>query len=368
MATAAVWRQFQTPNPGGPAITRYLGDVSATSTKSVWAVGTLNGGAPAAAHWNGSSWVKKPLPPPQDDRGSVVSVTALTSTDVWAFGLQGVVCPARCPLWALHHTATGWHTSHVADLPSNLRTLVGVHAYSDTSFWAVGTGTSGRPAAANWDGHTWTEYEVPPAAPGDPGAGQLLDIARVPGTGKWFAAGKDSDTGRTLFAKWTPTAGFTRMDNTTPQQFFGGITDSLVVFSKQNAWAAGVHQDAAGKPKPLIQHWDGTSWRLVSTPQVPHAEAAFFNDLASGAKNRLVAVGVLHKASGVDRTLAERYNGVSWQITPTVNPSADSQSVDHLYAVTSVPGTHHLYWAVGDHGLFLGDRGTDHTLAERCVC
>jgi hypothetical protein len=364
-ASAVAWKVVATPDPGsGRLLSRYLGDVSAASAHSVWAVGgTGDTIDPFAAHWNGKRWATKTIPQPPAGRASrLFWVSALTKDDAWAFGVQGGLFPG---LWAIHHNATGWHNTTIADLPVGF-TASRVTARSDTSFWAVGRDNLQRPGAVQWDGHTWAPYQVPPVA-GAPGSGFLSDMARVPGTHNWFAAGFDQDNGKPLFAKWTPSGGFTRMDSTTHQPFSGRAL-SIVAFSKHDAWAAGSRSDSFGKVHPLIEHWDGTSWRQAATPKIPHQQTGIFQDMASATHNRLVAVGVRFKSSGVERTLAERFNGTTWQITASVNPSPGSQSRDRFFSVTDVPGTKHAYWTVGDHGLFLGDRGTNHTLAERCLC
>lgn len=369
-ARTASWKQVSTPNPGRfGAYGRWLVDVSASSSKSVWADGFTHAG-PLLIHWNGKRWSTSKAPRPQNNAGTLKWVSALSRKNVWAFGLQGSSFPQK--LWAIKHSATGWHNEHLGSLPDGFRAQR-VRAYSNKSIWAVGSDQElhGQlAAAAHWDGHTWTEVML---NSGTGETGDLWDITRVPGTNTWMAVGSTlSPQIAGLYVKVT-TSGITKM-STTGATYLRG-PNSVVAFSPTNAWAVGV--DTTGEYyEPIVEHWDGTTWSSESGARVPGKQlSSGLVGLASGAKNELVAVGSSRTRDGGTRLLAERYNGRTWQLLKPVNVKTGGEWQNQFFAITSVPGAKGLYWAVGDHGNpapgpsgTAGDIRGDHTLAERCLC
>jgi hypothetical protein len=362
----ASWRITATPNRGIGPYGRFFVDVSAASAKNVWAVG-FDSVSPLIAHWNGKRWKATPAPRPAGGTGRLISVSALKGTDAWAFGSQGSGCTATC-LWALHHTAQGWQKARAGRFPDGF-VAYRVTAYGDKDFWAVGEQTAlGQApvgAALHWNGSSWAKYTVSSVV-GE--STELLDIEPVPGKKAWIASGVDFDAvhGFTMYARWTPGSGFERMDNSGPAN--GGTAVSLVVSSARSAWSVGTQQ--ASYNHPLIEHWDGSSWRVVKSPRLPYRQfSSGFASIASGARNRMLAVGSGTTRAGGTKLIAARYNGSRWQLVDAPNVKVGGEWQNQFNAVTSVPGSPRMYWAVGDHGNPSGQQyRADHTLAERCLC
>ena len=99
-----------------------------------------------------------------------------------------------------------------------------------------------------------------------------------------------------------------------------------------NVWAVGYYDTENGH-RTLIEHWDGTSWSIVPSPN----EGAHSNALEGVAfyevngPIKLWAVGWYPYFGGRDHTLIERWDCTSWSIMPSPNQGTNS---NQLLAVT----------------------------------
>ncbi len=117
----------------------------------------------------------------------------------------------------------------------------------------------------------------------------------------------------------------------------------VTAVSAKNVWAVG-YGGVRSSSTTLAEQYNGTSWQVVPTP---NPTGATESELAavSHKKTSVWAVGYSTNGSTYS-TLAEHYNGTSWQIIPTPNPSGATYS--GLYAVSVVSATN--VWAVGCYG------------------
>jgi hypothetical protein len=80
--------------------------------------------------------------------------------------------------------------------------------------------------------------------------------------------------------------------------------------------------------KLLVERWDGARWRIQPAPIPRGTPFSELNAVTCTAATACIAVGDYVNSSGLDVTLAERWNGSNWAIQPTPNPSrAQSFSV-----------------------------------------
>jgi len=85
--------------------------------------------------------------------------------------------------------------------------------------------------------------------------------------------------------------------------------------------------------KVLVEGWGGARWRIQPAP-VPHgAQFSELNAVSCTTATSCIAVGDYVNSSGLDVTLAEQWNGSSWLIQPTPNPSG-SQFFSFLEGVS----------------------------------
>ena len=101
------------------------------------------------------------------------------------------------------------------------------------------------------------------------------------------------------------------------------------------AWAVGYFVNAHYKQRTLIEHYDGSTWSVVSSPS-PGDKQNILYGVAAISSSDVWAVGGTQDASGVWHTLAEHWNGNRWKVVPTLDPGA---SGNVLYAVSAASGT-----------------------------
>jgi Phosphoesterase family len=128
-----------------------------------------------------------------------------------------------------------------------------------------------------------------------------------------------------------------------------------VAASQGKAWAVGVRQDSGYADRALIETWNGKKWSIAGNPQ-----PGSVRDMLSGASALspadVWAVGSQEGGNGLLETLAEHWNGHSWTVVPTPDPGP---SGNQLYAVDAVgPGD---VWAAGQQ---LGRHAPDQGLVE----
>ena len=275
--------------------------ISAASRSDAWIVGqprshlvSHNGGLrrvydvgyPQAWHWRGRSWHVVRMA-----RAGVAAefhAVAAIPGGAWAVGATAPDFRRARPL------VERWDGSRwtISLHPKNARgLLLAVSASAPDNVWAVGgvfppheqrlRAEHLLPLAERWDGRAWQRVPLPWAKPG-------MKLDKV-------VALSPSDV-------WVASTGF-----------FGQVTSIFV------------------------EHWDGTSWTSIRAPFGPHAPIAGFTATTGG---NAWAVGA-YTHDGYTRTLAARWDGKRWGITPTPNPS----TVSTLTAVTAVSPTD--AWAIG---------------------
>lgn len=103
-----------------------------------------------------------------------------------------------------------------------------------------------------------------------------------------------------------------------------------------DVWTVGEQgsTESGNEGRPLVEHWNGRRWRLVSTP----AGAGSLSDVAATAPDDAWAVGDYR-----GRAVTEHWDGVSWRIVPSPNVGVSS------LAGVAAEGPQNV-WAVGWRG------------------
>lgn len=233
-------------------------------------------------------------------RGSALNaIAARSATDIWAVGSydNAAVDDAFLDPFALHFDGTAWKAVFPAGgTRFNDERLLGVAAIAANDVWAVGarkrTGFKSpvTPLALHFDGSKWVEIATP-----------ALGASRA-----WLTA--------------------------------------VTSVASNDIWAVGTANSSGSTALlPLVEHWDGVSWKVVASPTpTPTSSSALLGAAATSPTN-VWAVG-----SGGGRTLVERWQGAAWTIVPSadVPPQQPGAAVvDTLTSVTAISSTN--AWAVG---------------------
>ncbi len=82
------------------------------------------------------------------------------------------------------------------------------------------------------------------------------------------------------------------------------------VLSSTDAWAVGYGNGT------MAIHWDGSSWRNVPTPDPP-SPSSRFNGVTAASSSDVWAVGDASQDASHIRTLIEHWDGSRWTIVPS---------------------------------------------------
>jgi len=138
----------------------------------------------------------------------------------------------------------------------------------------------------------------------------------------------------------------------------GPLSQQLVAVaanSPSDVWAVGQYRvNTSGITATLTEHWNGSSWSVVPSPNVGNLASGLDGVVANGARN-VMASGASNCNTGICQTLTERWNGTKWKIVPS--PDVNSNS-NPLNTITSNAAND--VWALGDY--YTGS--TFNTLAE----
>jgi hypothetical protein len=146
--------------------------------------------------------------------------------------------------------------------------------------------------------------------------------------------------------------------NPDPDEDFDNGFASLAVVSPTDIWAVGNSGIYGETRRTLVEHWNGSSWSMVPSPNGPNEVNWLLGADAVSASN-VWAVG--YSATNppfesVSDTLIERWNGSSWSVVPSPNPEpplAGGPVSNELYGVDAVSAND--VWAVGlTHDLSVG--------------
>lgn len=225
-------------------------------------------------------------------------------------------------------------------------TLASVAARSPCDVWAVGTyrGSSAyQTLVEHWDGTSWTFM-----LSGNPGGfnqnSYLTGVAAVPAARPWAVGFYSTGTASRAFIEAPKNGVWTLVPSADPGG--PGHDDSILVgvaaTSAKNAWAVGDYLPGTAR-LTLIEHWNGTAWRQVPSPDPSHANNVLHGIAATSAKNAWT-VGWIANSQNAYQTLILHWNGTMWKRAPSQNPGGSSND-NILQAVAAVSASN--AWAVG---------------------
>jgi hypothetical protein len=341
----SIFQVVPTPNPQGYA-SNNLFAVGASSSTDIWAVGLT------AIHYDGTAWTGFPLPGIEGAMGhQMEAVAVLSPTNAWAVGSYLSSPTTNGDI--LHWDGTQWSGFPNPANPSYY--MVSMAAVSADDIWAGGCIPEGF---EHFDGTQWTW--VPSAGSGGVEGESCVQGISALATNDvwavgWSQSGTDIDSTEIQHwdgTQWTLTP--SPNQGTGSNQLYG-----VVALSDNDVWAVGswIPKPDTGIEYPnknLIEHWDGSAWTVVPSPNLAYGgydRDNVLQGIVAVSPNDLWAFGWVDSNPGPVSpdlliTLVLHWDGTSWTIAPSPNPAHDpSLVVNQLYGgVVTGPGD---VWLVG---------------------
>jgi hypothetical protein len=318
------WRVQVSPSPGND--TNSLVGVAALSRSEAWAVGTYhtNGSSlkTLIEHWNGSAWKVQRSPSPVTGNNTLSSVAAVSRSNVWAVGNTLSTSGAQRTLIE-HWNGNSW-TVQQSPSPGSSSTLTAVAAVSRSNVWAVGysdsaDGTSSKTLVEHWNGGSWKIQGSP-----NPSVAYnfLCGVAATSGANAWtdgmyVQAGYQAP----VMEHWNGNAWSIRASAYQPAGYEYD-TCAMAAPSAGNIWAVGSRW-YFNADRTLIEHWNGTAWKTQTSPNPApgNDDENVLNGVAATSATNAWAVGWSYvSGSGHRKPLIEHWNGSSWKLQSAAIP------------------------------------------------
>jgi hypothetical protein len=220
-----------------------------------------------------------------------------------------------------YNAADKWAIQSTPRPPGPYSGLNSVSCASASACTAVGFSNSGTSTLAErWNGTAWT-IQTPP----NPSAGGDLEGVSCSSASACTAVGSTGFTS-TLAEQWNGTAWTIQTTPNPPGMQAGGL-DGVSCTSASACTAVGWYQTSSGPEFTLAEQWNGTAWTIQTTPKPSGSTDTELNSVSCTSASACTAVGFYQNPlESLEGTLAERWNGTSWTIQSTPNPSGSSLS------------------------------------------
>ena len=356
------------PVPTGNQLTA----VAAASASSVWAVGSYNSGTAAAPldqtlieYFNGLSWMVVPSPNQLNVSGAatqneLLAVSADSPTDAWAVGYYVDLNNYGYPVDQLlveHYNGTSWSLSTAPPMQTlgpraSQNQFFGVVALSPTDVWATGeyhNGSMPTTLIEQFNGTSWNK-----ATSLNPGStADVLQSITTDGAGNLYAAGYQQATGgvnQTLIERYNGTSWSLATSPDTSATAANQLT-GISADSPTDVWAAGSFTGGtvtAPVNQTLIEHYNGTTWSLVTSPDTGATVVNQLSGISADAPTDVWAVGSFTAGTVTapfNQTLIEHYNGTAWSVV--TSPNAGTSVANQLTGAVALSPTD--LWTVGSY-------------------
>jgi len=189
--------------------------------------------------------------------------------------------------------------------------------------------------AERWNGSTWVVQFVP--HPAGAANSELLAVSCTAAMA--CTAGGDYEKSRgpviSLAETWNGSAWRVRA-TPNPARTVGDTFDGLSCATASACAAVGFYATAATIANlTMAQSWNGTSWKLQSSANPAGANPSELTSDSCVSPRDCVAVGGYGKTAATTVTLAEVWNGSKWRIKSTPNPRGDDNSTFNAVSCAS---------------------------------
>jgi photosystem II stability/assembly factor-like uncharacterized protein len=274
-----------------------------------------------ATHDGGATWSHST---PLSAAGSAWDF--LTMQQGWVVGANGAT---------LNETSDGGQRWTPITPSANFRNISQLDFVSAQEGWAISTTTPSAPVLLRTmdGGQTWAQissscgtWNVVPSPNGNGSRGSVLRaVATVSATDVWAVGGGQLGGSKTLIEYWDG-AHWSVVTSPNPGSNYD-ILDGVTAVSASDVWAVGYDSNAGGVAQTLTEHWNGSRWSVVTSPNPGSVDNTLFGVAAISASS-VWAVGITTSTS--EQPLVEHWNGSHWSVV--TSPSLPSLN-NELFSV-----------------------------------
>ena len=321
--SGTAWAIQSTPNPSA-ADASYLDGVSCTTASACTAVGhyTTSAGSTVtlAERWNGTTWTIQPTANPTGATASFLSAVSCASASACtATGYY--LASGTYQTLAENWNGTSWTVQPTVN-PSGATAgfLLGVSCTSASACTATGyytTGASELTLAEDWNGAAWAVQ--PTADPSGATASELYGVSCISASACTAVGNYTTSTGATvtLAENWNGTA-WTVQSTPTPSGALAGFLNGVSCTTAAACTAVGWYETSPGAYETLAENWNGATWAVQSTPNPSGASASYLFGVSCTSTPSCAAAG--YTLDSTYTALAEGWNGTAWAIQSTPTP------------------------------------------------
>lgn len=330
------WSIVSSPNPG-PGFSQ-LNGVAAISANNVWAVGYTyskvnNISQPLIEQWNGTSW--RIMQVPAFRNAFLTGIAAISANDIWTIG-SFTVGQETQPLIE-HWNGSSWSVFKSLGVAGEQNVLKSITAISPDDIWAVGSSFNGFQQALieHWNGTSWRIVRSPSVQDA-----MLFQVAAVSANNIWAVGSYSTGRVQPLFEHWNGSSWSIIQSPTLPSD--ENVMSGVAAVSANDVWAVGtsVVNLPVFKARTLVEHWDGSAWSIVTSPN-PWPENNTLASVVALSASNVWAVGGMNTGTMESKPLIEHWNGKTWSVVEGL-----SMKNTELADVIQVPHTGKI-WAVG---------------------
>ncbi len=121
----------------------------------------------------------------------------------------------------------------------------------------------------------------------------------------------------------------------------GSQLSSMAAVSATDIWAVGYDYTNVYSNRTLAEHWNGSQWSVVPSPNVG-SDVNYLYGVSALATNNIWAVGFYR--NDVLRTLVEHWDGSKWSIIPSPNVGSSDNQLEAVVALSA-----NNIWATGTY-------------------
>jgi hypothetical protein len=292
----------------------FLTAVGTASSTDAWADGFYKNSSgncrTLLEHYDGSSWTEVGSPNPSGANDYLYGFKLTSSTNAWAVGSDGDAVASKTLI--VHYDGASWSLQTGKNPSSQLNVLAAVGATSASNAWAVGSRGAQSP------------FDDCQQLGGSDIRASLSDRPRAGATDTLI----EHYDGTSWTVQKSPSPGAC-------ENFLYGASAT----STSDAWAAGWYKNGcAAAAKTLVEHYDGTKWVRLPSPNLGNGGDGFYS-ISADDPSDVWAVGTYFVGT-VQFGFIARYNGTSWKTWKVKHGTANA-----LFGVKATSPTN--VWAVG---------------------